>query len=545
MISSERLPVPPIKGGAVQTYIAAVAPRLARHHEVTVFSVQGGDLPPEQEIDGVRHVRLAPAFPEATAYLEVLLHHLRQEQFDVIEIFNRPLFVLPIHQVAPASRLVLSLHNEMFRETKIPPELAIATLDVLSHVVTVSRYVADSVRARYPQAAHKLRVIYSGVDVERFPAKGTPEAEAMAAATRQALGWEEGPVILFTGRLSRNKGPHLLVQAMPQVLERYPQARLLLVGSPGHGAQTPTDYAAWLRELAAPLAGHVHFTGFVPYPEIPRYFAAADLFVCPSQWAEPLARVHYEAMAAALPILTTDRGGNPEVVETGVNGLVLEDWHDPQAFARAILELLDDAERAAAMGQAGRRRAEERYTWEHVAKALDEVLTAEPASKGAAQPAGRRQRQTEAGQGPGQGHSQTSTEEAREEAAATPERIPWATVAGPKRAALPAAKSGRKAEWNRSERGTWADTLGQAVFGAWAVRRRQGHPVRPRAPALAFQQRLSPRLLVGAWKGLRAFPRPAMLAETLRKLTMRVQRILDLMAVAEAARHRRRRARHL
>src|SRR5690606_24124426 len=104
-------------------------------------------------------------------------------------------------------------------------------------------------------------------------------------------------------------------------------------------------------------------TGYVPYEEVHRYFAIADVFVCSSQWSEPLARVHYEAMAAALPIVTTERGGNTELVRMGVHGITLSQWHDPRAFAQAILDLLENPEAAMAMGRAGRRLVERRFTF--------------------------------------------------------------------------------------------------------------------------------------------------------------------------------------
>ena len=514
MISSERLPVPPVRGGAVQTYINAVATRLAAQHRVTVVSLADRGLSSEEEVGGVRHVRIASPPGDAEAYLAGVIERLAAESFDVIEVFNRPLFVLPIHQVAPASRLVLSLHNEMFRETKIPPELAVPTLKVLDRVVTVSRYVAVSVQARYPDAASKIQVIYSGVDVERFVPKGTEECGALAAAARQALNLGGDPVILYVGRLSRNKGPHLLVDAMHQVLERHPQARLLVVGSAGHGSSTLTDYVEWLHEKAAPLGDRVLFTGYVSYDELPRYFALADLFVCPSQWAEPLARVHYEAMAAGLPIITTDRGGNPEVVRDGVNGIVLDDWHDPQAFARAIVALLDEPERAAEMGRRGRRLAEKRYTWDRVAHELERVLTGVK-GKSSGKAAARRREPRSVRRGAPPADRRTVKRPAGQWFAVTTSG--WLSILHA-RLWAPA-----RARWTRG-------SAGFAVFpggrdGRHAAPTGTAPPVRGPSPA----SRRSPRLKLRAWQDLARVSRPQMLAETLRKLCGRVRYTLALM----------------
>jgi len=118
----------------------------------------------------------------------------------------------------------------------------------------------------------------------------------------------------------------------------------------------------------------ITFSGYVPYASIPDYFATADIFVCASQWHEPLARVHYEAMAAGLPLITTKRGGNAEVMEHGFNGLIVQKHKQPQAFADCINHLLDHPDKAAVMGRYGRLLAEKNYSWKRVAKQLGAVL---------------------------------------------------------------------------------------------------------------------------------------------------------------------------
>ena len=70
------------------------------------------------------------------------------------------------------------------------------------------------------------------------------------------------------------------------------------------------EYGIYCKNLCNDISDNVVFTGFIPPSEIPQYYNLGDIFVCASQWEEPLARVHYEAMAAGLPIITTDRGGN-------------------------------------------------------------------------------------------------------------------------------------------------------------------------------------------------------------------------------------------
>lgn len=374
LVSTERGPVPPIRGGALQTYIHSVAPYIARHHDVTVIGPADPDLPAAEMRDGVRHVRLDARPEDEAAYWWELLEYVSREAFDVIVLFNRPLYVLPVHEACPEARLVLSLHNEMIRETKVPLDFTHTILQVLSRIVTVSEYIARSVIARYPEAAPKVTTLYSGVDVNRFTPRGSLRAKMLRRTMRKKLGLTTEPVILYVGRLSRNKGPHVLLDAMPDVLRRWPRAKLVIVGSRWFGTNKEDSYVQSLREKVRSLDKHVIFTGYVPYDEIHAYFAMADVFVCSSQWPEPLARVHYEAMAASLPIVTTHRGGNPELVRPGIHGIALERWHDPRAFARAIMDLLENREAARAMGRAGRRLVERRFTFQRIAADLMAVL---------------------------------------------------------------------------------------------------------------------------------------------------------------------------
>lgn len=367
LISSEKLPVPPIKGGAVQVLIHAVLPFLAEHHDVTVFSIRDPSLPTVSTSDRIEHVRLPVRPNHRSDYLDALSAALAQREFDLIHVFNRPAFVLPIRKVASASRLILSVHNEMFRPQKLPPAEARACLETVDQVLTISDYIGRTIVKFYPEAAGKLRTVHSGADPETFYPKGSPEAQRLGEEVRRELGMGPGPVVLFVGRLSQKKGLHVVLAAMSRVLDQHPDAQLLIVGSKWYGDDKEDDYVKFVHRLAHPLGHRVYFTGFVPPDDIPRCYAAADVFVCASQWNEPLARVHYEAMAAGLPIVSADCGGNGEVLRENGSGTLIADWRNPDAFALGILTFLDDPQAAAAAGRAGRQAVMVRHNWQRVA----------------------------------------------------------------------------------------------------------------------------------------------------------------------------------
>lgn len=371
MIVTEKLPVPPVRGGAIQTYVSAVAPLLGRGHDLTILGVTDPDLPQQERALGGTCVRVVGGLLDT--YAAGVTEFLQQNRFDLIHIFNRPRLVLPVRQAAPSARLILSLHNEMFHPQKIDPEEARRAIAEVERIVTVSDYIGQTVSSLYPEAAPKLRTIYSGVDLSQFVPPWSSEGRRIRDEVRREHNLTGKKVILFVGRLSPKKGADILVRAMPDLARRHPDAALVLVGSKWYGEDQISDFVGYVRALAARSPIPVVTTGFVTPDQVHRWFCAGDIFICASQWEEPLARVHYEAMAAGLPIITTARGGNPEVVQGAGNGLVVADPSDPHQMAEAISRLLRDGALCHQMGRTGRQLAESQYGWERVAREIRQV----------------------------------------------------------------------------------------------------------------------------------------------------------------------------
>jgi len=265
------------------------------------------------------------------------------------------------------------MHNDMFNLDKIDLDEANAVIKEVETIVTVSNYVGNVIRKLYPKAASKLRTIYSGVDTERFMPGSYPEMQKIRSEIRKKYGLENKTVILFAGRLSEKKGVDRLVRALPQLSKRFTNLAVVIVGSKWFSQNEITAYIAYVKALANRQPVPVVATGFVQPDKIQNWFAAADLFICTSIWQEPLARVHYEAMAAGLPIVTTARGGNPEVIFSGENGLIVENPEDPNDFADKITELLSNKSLMKRMGKKGRELAVANFKWDRVANEILKV----------------------------------------------------------------------------------------------------------------------------------------------------------------------------
>ena len=183
------------------------------------------------------------------------------------------------------------------------------------------------------------------------------------------LGINDGePVVGSVGNLRLVKNHEMFVRAMAEVCRRQPKARGLIAGQP---LDSEPAYGAKIREEIHRLAlqDHLLLAGFrSDVPALLRRLAV----VCLTSHSEGMPNAVLEAMAAGRPVVAVRVGGVPELVEDGANGLLVEPG-DHQAMAEAVLRLLASPETAEAMGQEGRRRAEQRHGCPATARRLSEL----------------------------------------------------------------------------------------------------------------------------------------------------------------------------
>lgn len=209
-------------------------------------------------------------------------------------------------------------------------------------IIVVSRQNQAEAVKYYGLDSHQISVIPNGVDVNRFnPNVGGKEV-------RQRLGLEDRQVILFVGGLRDRKGISYLMQAMRHVKKEAPRSFLVICGE---GSQRK-NLQRMSRELG--ITEYTIFTGEVTYEDLPKYYAACDVFVLPSNY-EAQGIVLLEAMSSQRAVVTTRVGGIPETV--GADAGILVPPRDSSELAQAILKLLKDSELRLRMGEAGRRRA--------------------------------------------------------------------------------------------------------------------------------------------------------------------------------------------
>lgn len=216
-------------------------------------------------------------------------------------------------------------------------------------VTANSEAVLVEARRLAPQITPYSSLIHNGLTVPALPPEPLPN---------------DPPRLLCLGRLDNNeKGFDLALMAFASLLDRFPNARLVIAGDGLARSELEQQTAALGLNRCA------DFIGWVPPEQVPALMNTATLVVMPSRW-EGFGLVALEAALMARPVVATRVGGLPEVVVHQQTGLLVE-RDDSQALAEAIASLLAHPERATQMGQAARHRAQEVFSWERCVDAYD------------------------------------------------------------------------------------------------------------------------------------------------------------------------------
>ncbi len=366
---------PPYRGGAGNTAHRFAVGQAERGHHVEVFTAPApGDPPPS---GGAVVHRIKPAFAIGNAPMIPRLARL--EGFDVVHvhypfIFGADLTLLGRLRKRRRNQALLvhyknrlvekgarGLLFEAYEHTMGP-----ALIRAADRVCVLSDDHAQSVsylRRTGEREPDKLIEMPNGVDAEQF----SPGADH--TGLRERLGISADAVVAaFAGTLDRAhhfKRVDVAIDAMAALGDDSPH--LVVAG----GGELLESFRQ--RARAAGIDGRVHFLGAVPHPELPDVLRAADLFVLTTEPPESFGIVLIEAMACGLPVVATEYAGVRAVVSDGETGL-LATQGDPVSVAARVRELVAiGAEGRAAMGAAGRARAEREFNWPRLLDRMDDA----------------------------------------------------------------------------------------------------------------------------------------------------------------------------
>jgi starch synthase len=224
-------------------------------------------------------------------------------------------------------------------------------------VVAVSDGMRADIMAAYPEIpAERIRVIRNGIDTTEY--RPDPNTDVLE---RYGIDLAR-PYVIFVGRITRQKGVPVLLRAASGLI---PEAQLVLLAGAADTQEQLAEVTELVDGLRATRSGVFWIPEMLPKHDVIQLLTHATVFAIPSIY-EPLGIVNLEAMACGTAVVGSRTGGIPEVVADGETGLLVPAG-EPEPLAAALNTLLSDPDRAAAMGQAGRKRAVSEFGWPAIA----------------------------------------------------------------------------------------------------------------------------------------------------------------------------------
>jgi|WetSurMetagenome_2_1015567.scaffolds.fasta_scaffold33581_2 glycosyltransferase involved in cell wall biosynthesis len=364
-----------IAAGGVAQHVTELSAALERRgHEVHVFTRRAPGQQPHERIDGVVYHRyFYPGHHDFVDDINNMCRTLTDAVFDVEDLVGH-FDVVHAHDWLTANAMIwvkkgrgrtgiLTVHSTEYarcgnvfhngRSVRIRDQER-AGAYWADRVIAVSHATRAEIQWMYEVPEWKIRTVYNGVSPHRFDG----DIDAGGAKCGYAIGPVD-PTVLFCGRLEHQKGPDLLVEAVPAILRTQPRAKVVFAGDGGLRRQLENR----ARHLG--VGDACRFLGFRDGPELVTLFKMADAVCVPSR-NEPFGIVVLEAWAARKPVVVTQNGGPNEYVNHDETGLKIYPYVESVAWG--VNTLFSNFDHARWLGENGRRTVESRFTWDHIAE---------------------------------------------------------------------------------------------------------------------------------------------------------------------------------
>ncbi|HEY3374717.1 MAG TPA: glycosyltransferase family 4 protein [Candidatus Aquicultor sp.] len=360
-------------GGGIQTHITGLLSELDRsEYDAVVISPSAPKLFAALDSIGVKHIEVDIAdsiSPRADlASAREVAEHLRGIKPDILHMHgNKAAVVGWVSSVFyPVKHRILTVHNfpsnlnPASRHYQINRRINRMVFGAVDHIIAVSTELKRCLEMEIGLPDNAISIIPNGIDLAQWDRYKTGNK----AAAKRELGLSENTLLLGAiGRFVPFKGHGVLLQSMKRIVEMQPDVHLILMGDgPLHD-----ELVKQANELG--IADNVSFLGFVDEPG--RYMAGLDIFVLPSV-NEPFGIVVLEAMALGLPVVATNAGGVPDIIDDGINGLLAAS-NDAASLAGAVLRLIGDADFRNAFAERGPVLVREKFTTKSMSDATSMV----------------------------------------------------------------------------------------------------------------------------------------------------------------------------
>jgi glycosyltransferase involved in cell wall biosynthesis len=371
---------PPKAVGGIAQHVYDLTAALAEAGEdVYLLTCGEAGIPEYEKINGVHVHRIipyqvsAPDFVTWVAQLNIALLEktiplmAKLEEFNIIHAHDW-LVAYAARVIKHAYRLPLiatihateygrnyGLHNDMQRHIS---DIEWWLCFEAWRVICCSQYMKREIRYVFQVPEDKIKIIVNGVNPANFQLK-QPEAK------REQYAAPDEQLVFCVGRLVREKGFQVLLDAVPHILTRCPKTKFVIAGK--------GPYEKNLRQQAAKMgiAHRIYFTGYVDDEVRNSLYNWADVAVFPSLY-EPFGIVALEAMAAKTPVVVSDTGGLSEIVRHGLDGLKAYPGNS-QSLTNMIVYLLQNSELRTKLRQGAYLKAQKEFNWPNIAQQTKEV----------------------------------------------------------------------------------------------------------------------------------------------------------------------------
>jgi glycosyltransferase involved in cell wall biosynthesis len=373
--------------GGVAAHVSELAAALREQgHSVTIFTRRQSGQPYYSRIDGVHYYRCTyPPNPDFVESVNNMCRSFVDHLFEVEDRFG-PFDVVHAHDWLTANamiwikqgrgrRSILTVHSTEYgrcgnnfyggqcERVRMQEQAGISWAD---RVIVVSNALSREIQWIYAAPEHAVTVIPNGVNPGRFDIELKSDPQTL-----------RGQTVFFCGRLTMQKGPDLLVNAIPMVLNAHPGARFVLAGD-GDMRSALED-----RVRSLGVGNSTRFLGYRNGEGLVRQYQEANVVCIPSR-NEPFGIVMLEAWCARKPVVATDTGGPSEFVQHEKNGLKIYPTSDSVAWA--LRTVLDRPEHGRWMGENGRKLVESEFNWDDIARRTEEVYAPDAAGRFAIDP---------------------------------------------------------------------------------------------------------------------------------------------------------------
>lgn len=379
VINNGTLPLPAVKGGAVETLINLLIDEneIFGKFQFEVYSIYDS----EAVVHSKKYKYTSFCFVKTSGVVYSIKYALNKI---ANAVYNRTIgyyHSYPLHRQivknvkkTPNDYAAILLEGSSLdacylkEKTRLPiiqrihntPTRPLGKFDVLCAKSTdlylgISKYICDVLRAEEGKYSNNIELLYNSIPFKYFKTKITHENKM---AIRKDLGFAPNDfIVMFSGRLREYKGVKELLLAIEKCKDN-PQIKLLIVGSHIFSSNVSSPFIASLKPIIERLGDRVKFTGYVKYEAMYKYYQVADICSFPSTWEEPFALTCLEGITSGKPVVITNSGGMPEMVDDKCSIIVPNDASLSDNLAKSYIMLSKDKGRIEAMSKAASDRAE-------------------------------------------------------------------------------------------------------------------------------------------------------------------------------------------